>query len=1146
MRNDIEGLPFTDDGYDNAKAILEAEYGQPADIVNAYVKNIMELPVITGVNPRKVKEFYKQLRYNVQSLDTLEQLGDVKGNVRSTLDKLKGVKADLVRGNEGWRDWDFKDLLRELKKWTDINPVEESMAERVSVKGISNPKQTMPTRVLKTHSQQETQTGNQQCVYCEDQNHRSVNCTKVTETGERHRILSEKRLCYNCTGGKHRADECKSRLRCQKCSRKHHTSICSTRENDFNPLLIAAGMPNARVTYTVVVVEVEGVKCRALLDTGTGSSYASAALLNRISTRKRTKEIRKIEMLLGTSTREVELVTIEIGDVNGKFAMPVEVTKVDKGELLFIDNPNYEEIIAKNPHLSGVVMDDQDKKSHLPVHLILGAGEYAKLKTESAPKIGEPGEPVAELTKFGWIIMSPGKEPLDITNMLLTQTSHVDYEELCHLDVLGLSDTPTNDQRNVYTEFQEQLTRDEKGWYETGLPWRGNHPVLPNNREGSLRRLASLNRKLKRQNLTSAYEEIIEEQREAGMVEKADGHCVGDREFYIPHKPVVRATAESTKLRIVYDASARPFDGAPSLNDCLHAGPPLQNKLWSVLVRGRFNPVAVSGDLQKAFLQVRIKEADRDAMRFHWRRDKHSPLTTLRFTRALFGLTSSPFLLGGVIEAHLSNWEEKEPEVVKKIRKELYVDDLISGSITVHKAREVKDKATVVFRDACFTLHKWHSNAPELEADQSSAEDAEEATYAKQQLGAPRGNMSRILGLPWNKKRDTVSVEVPTEQARLTKRGILAKLAKIYDPLGLISPETLRGKLIYRAVCDSKRAWDAELSRDMTKAWVKWESGLSQSFEVPRSLAVHREEIEGIELHSFGDASANGVAACVYAVVRQAAGTNQGLIAARSRLSKQGLTIPRLELVAGHMAVNLITNVREALEGLPLTSMHCWLDSSVALYWIRGQGEHKQFVSNRVQKINSHHGVTWRYVPTSENPADLGSRGGRVEEADHWWNGPKWLASGENWPADILDKPTEESQAEAKLVRKVMAVAVDEEDEVEGILRKFHLRKAVRVCAWMRRFAHNALRSRGKTRIEGPLTTQETNQVRLHWERQAQKSGEVEKDRVVLNLQLNQEGLLECRGRLQGDYPVYYQTPVYIPSESWKKPTCKLCMGEWG
>lgn len=309
---------------------------------------------------------------------------------------------------------------------------------------------------------------------------------------------------------------------------------------------------------------------------------------------------------------------IEISDINRKFSMPVEVTRVDKGELLFLDNPKYREMIARYPHLSGVVMNDLDTKCRLPVHLILGAGEYAKLKTESAPKIGEPGQPVAEVTKFGWIIMSPGKEPLDLGNVLLTQTSHVDYEELCRLDVLGLSDTPPNDQSGVYAEFKEQLVRDKEGWYATGLPWRGDHPVLPNNEEGSLRRLRSLNRRLERQNLTSEYAEIIEDQKKAGVVERAEEPRVGGREFYIPHKPVVRATAESTKLRIVYDASARAFDGAPSLNDCLHTGPPLQNKLWNILVRGRFNPVAINGDLQKAFLQVRVRETDRDAMRFHF------------------------------------------------------------------------------------------------------------------------------------------------------------------------------------------------------------------------------------------------------------------------------------------------------------------------------------------------------------------------------------------------------------------------------------------------------------------------------------------------------------------------------------------------
>ena len=95
-------------------------------------------------------EFYKQLRFTVQSLSTLGRLEDVKGNVRSTLDKLKGIKADLVRGKEGWKDWDFKDLVAELKKWIDIYPVEESIAEKSSAKG--NPHHKEAARVFKTQA----------------------------------------------------------------------------------------------------------------------------------------------------------------------------------------------------------------------------------------------------------------------------------------------------------------------------------------------------------------------------------------------------------------------------------------------------------------------------------------------------------------------------------------------------------------------------------------------------------------------------------------------------------------------------------------------------------------------------------------------------------------------------------------------------------------------------------------------------------------------------------------------------------------------------------------------------------------------------------------------------------------------------------
>ena len=218
-------------------------------------------------------------------------------------------------------------------------------------------------------------------------------------------------------------------------------------------------------------------------------------------------------------------------------------------------------------------------------------------KLNSRPRIGNQGEPVAERTKLGWIILSPGEE-VDTAHMLLTQTSQTDYEQLCRLDVLGLADKPQDDQSEVYSEFKEQLHRDQSGWYETGLPWKGGHPPIPTNEQGSLRRLESLQRKLKRQGIEEDYGKIIEEQKEEGVVETADEEAQGV-EYYIPHKPVVREEAETTKIRIVYDASAKAYPEAASWNDCLNTGPSIQNKLWNVLVRARAHPVAVHGDLKR-------------------------------------------------------------------------------------------------------------------------------------------------------------------------------------------------------------------------------------------------------------------------------------------------------------------------------------------------------------------------------------------------------------------------------------------------------------------------------------------------------------------------------------------------------------------
>ena len=229
-------------------------------------------------------------------------------------------------------------------------------------------------------------------------------------------------------------------------------------------------------------------------------------------------------------------------------------------------------------------------------------------------------------------------------------------------------------------------------------------------------------------------------------------------------------------------------------------------------------------------------------------------------------------------------------------------------------------------------------------------------------------------------------------------------------------------------------------------------------------------------------------------------------------------------------AANLVTNVKKALEGFPVANSYCWLDSTVALNWIRGEGNYKQFVQNRVNKIQQKN-LEWRYVPTHENPADLGSRGGAVTQTNElWWNGPNWLSKPEERPANVSTKATKESLGEAKKVRELFKLATEHEpDEFSELIERRNYWTVIRTCAWIGRFVHNA---RNKIKKVGPLTTEEIEAQKKFWEEKAQRQGEASEkynaDRMQLNLQRNQSGLLECRGRVQGLYPIYLpDTEIY-------------------
>ena len=340
----------------------------------------------------------------------------------------------------------------------------------------------------------------------------------------------------------------------------------------------------------------------------------------------------------------------------------------------------------------------------------------------------------------------------------------------------------------------------------------------------------------------------IREQVKEGVVEKAPAKVTG-KEFYMPHRAVIRENAESTKLRVVCDASARAYDGVPSLNECFCTGPPLQNGLWNIIVRNRFHPTAVAGDMRKAFLKIHVKGAERDALRFHWIKD--------------------------ISTKELEVLKSEYPGTVQEITNSLYIDDLIAGDATVEGAQQLKHHAVEIFNCAKFTLHKWHSNVPELKGDCIN----DEPLFAKQQLGASSVcGKCKLLRLKWDKVDDTLHVSLPSQPATLTKRGILADLAKVYDPLGLVSPAMLEGKQIYQEASEMRLSWDAPQTKGIAKRWLKWEKNAPDDVYFPRSLVQYQEPIDNVKLHAFGNANIHSVRAAVYAVVTQASGATQGLI----------------------------------------------------------------------------------------------------------------------------------------------------------------------------------------------------------------------------------------------------------------------------
>ena len=1211
-RKVISGLELTAVNYKEAIKLLEKRFAKPEIIKNAHINSIIKAPTIFNEKSvGRIRELLDLVENHHRGLQALkvDEASYSSILVPVVMDKIPGpVRLSMIRGSENKATWKMSEMLQALGTELDIreqhvslfssgnNP---SMGEREKIE--SRARRAQPTTGSALLVKQDG--GKRKCTFCHG-DHGEASCNAVEDPKERKKIVVKQGRCSICLSKGHRAFECRFKALCKFCKQaKHHVSLCSGSINVNSPAetpSLVSNAPPANLanatscvgstgyggrgilqTAQAIATGVRNLKVRILFDTGSHKTFVTSRVVRELSIGPKRVDPLGIKTFGSKMVDEKmrEVVELELVSVNGKNRVKIEAYVVDR--ISDVNNEHVEVVKKDYPHLSSVWFSDIcTSQDVLEVDILVGIDYLWDIQEDELIR-GEPGQPVAVKTKLGWVLSGPlrGKNVqglmrsnislvIDSTALSKKQKLEEDVHKLWDLETLGIK---RGDE--VYEDLLDRVEFSGER-YSVSLPWKLGHKPLPSNYANSLCRLKSQIGKLKKNPaILEACNNIIKEQEEAGIIEKVNSLEKADKIHYLPHQTVIRTEAETTKVRMVFDASSKDKQSGTSLNNCIHVGPPLNPLLFDIMIRFREHKVAIVGDIEKAFLNVEVNPKDRDCLRFLWVSDLNTPeppIDVYRFNRVVFGVNCSPFLLNAVLRYHLSKYAEKDPDFATKMSKSFYVDDLVSGATDVESGIQLYEKARLRMKEGGFNLRKWRTNDLGLEAEIERREgqktitsdsdlSANDETYAKETLGKEDNNKgkTKVLGTAWDIGTDRFEFDLTRfgaegENDVITKRTILSMLAKLFDPLGLVSPIIVSAKVLFQELCTRKLGWDEEIPLQQGERWKKLVSDLNSVGEITIPRCLYKgssSKVKHCSLHGFADASKTAYCATVYLVYETEEGIFSSLVCAKTRVAPlKELTIPRLELMSARILASLMDTVYKALQPqVKIDSCRYWLDSKTALYWINNAGLWRQFVQHRVNEIlGLSSKEDWGHCAGVCNPADLGSRGvsaSTLKNSRLWWEGPFWLFLGrEQWPdnSNELIEQSEEVGEEMKNTTAVLAVVEDKRalgiSKIFDIKRFSSLNKLLRSTCWVLRFI-DSLKSKGGPREHNDrhLRSEEIINAERLWIEEVQKEMRSEANYKQISQQFGvyeDKNLLRCKGRIEYaniEYEAKY--PILLPGE---------------
>ncbi len=606
-------------------------------------------------------------------------------------------------------------------------------------------------------------------------------------------------------------------------------------------------------------------------------------------------------------------------------------------------------------HLSNIRLADPTFGKSGKIEILLGVDVFVSVLRQGR-RYGPTNSPTAIETSFGWVLACSTQLTPRVSNEIVTHHAAIgnvndilrkfwEVEERIPKD-----NYLTTEEQIVTDHFKANFNRTEFGSFIVPLPRKLHCKPIGESRSIAIQRFVSLERSLHSKNQFKEFGSVMNEYFEldhAKVVPELDLDKPPANVFYLPMHAVRKEGSTTTKLRVVFDASAKSSSGN-SLNDTLLVGPTVHSSLIDVLLRFRLFRVALTSDISKMYRAIHLAEADRDFHRFVWRNDPKEPLLDYRMSRVTFGVSASSYAANMSIKQNALELSGLYPLAAQAVMNNFYVDDCLSGPNSEAEAVRLQKELQLLFKAGGFLLRKWNSSDP-IVIEHLSPELRE--AHPSHLLN----EYTKTLGIKWNSTTDQFQLnvsELPPPE-RVTKRSFVSDVARTFDILGWFSPSIISVKILLQRLWEHGIGWDDDVPSSIRESW-RAELKLLSDKRIPRCYFPH-QDVVSIELHGFSGASESAYAAVVYLCCTDTEdNVSCSLITSKTKVAPiKRLSIPRLELCGAVILAKLIHNLMDIFS-IPSDKVHAWTDSTGVLSWIVGNPRRfKTFVGNRVSEIIS-------------------------------------------------------------------------------------------------------------------------------------------------------------------------------------------------